>query len=138
MPVHVLDIGRLGPVVSVGLSVGDAYASAGLGGAPQSYNALIDTGASDTAISTAARQALQPQRVRSVPYLRPGMPRVPRPSYDIRLKFEGHLSPFLWFDVEVIEVNPATPGIDVLIGQDLIQQLTLLSNGPLGKLVLMY
>jgi hypothetical protein len=33
---------------------------------------------------------------------------------------------------------PATPGNDVLIGQDLLLRLTLLYNGPLGKLVLMY
>ncbi len=35
-------------------------------------------------------------------------------------------------------VDIATPGVDVLIGKDLLLQLTLLYNGPLGKLVLMY
>jgi hypothetical protein len=58
--------------------------------------------------------------------------------YDLRLKFEGHLSPGRWFDLTVVETAPATPGVDVLIGQDLLLRLTLLYNGPLGKLVLMY
>jgi hypothetical protein len=58
--------------------------------------------------------------------------------YDIRLKFDSHLLPGRWFDLEAIETAPATPGVDVLIGQDLLLKLTLLDNGPLGKLVLMY
>ena len=58
--------------------------------------------------------------------------------FDIRLKYESHLAPGRWFDLMVVETTPATPGVDVLIGQDLLLQLTLLYNGPLGKLVLMY
>ena len=58
--------------------------------------------------------------------------------YDIRLKFDGHLTPGRWFELEAVETAPATPGVDVLIGQDLLANLTLLYNGPLGKLVLMY
>jgi hypothetical protein len=40
--------------------------------------------------------------------------------------------------LRVVETAPATPGVDVLIGQDLLLQLTLLYNGPIGKLVLTY
>ena len=58
--------------------------------------------------------------------------------YEIRLKLDGHLTPGRWFDLIAVETAPATPGVDVLIGQDLLLQLTLLYNGPLGKLVLMY
>jgi len=58
--------------------------------------------------------------------------------YDIRLKFDSHLAPGRWFDLEAVETAPVTPGVHVLIGQDLLLMLTILYNGPLGKLVLMY
>ena len=78
----------------------------------------------------------QPAGIRSL--TRVGATSLTLSMYEIRLKFEGHLSPGRWFDLRVVETAPATPGVDVLIGQDLLLQLTLLYNGPLGKLVLMY
>lgn len=59
-------------------------------------------------------------------------------TYKIRLKFEHHLAHGRWFDLKAVETNPATPGVDVLIGQDLLLNLTLVYNGPLGKLIMMY
>jgi hypothetical protein len=122
----------------VGIGVGQSYAMIGLGGPPRTWNALIDTGAAMTALSPAAIRALQPHQIGQFPILRPGGARDYAPSFDIRLKFEGHLAPFPWFDLEVVEADPATPGVDVLIGQDLLLQLTMLYNGPLAKLVVMY
>jgi hypothetical protein len=138
MPVHVLDIGPLGPLVTVGLAVGDPFAAAGLGGPSQSRNALIDTGSTITAISPDVRSSLQPQRVGRLPVHRPGAVPVFRPLFDARLKLDGHLKPGRWFALEVVEATPATPGVDMLVGRDLLHQLTMLYNGPLGKLVLMY
>jgi hypothetical protein len=57
--------------------------------------------------------------------------------YDIRLKFDSHLAPSRWFELKAVETTLAAPGVDVLIGQDLLRKLIVLSNGPLGKLVLM-
>lgn len=41
------------------------------------------------------------------------------------------------FDLKVVETALATPGVDVLVGQDLLN-LTLVYNGSIGKLVQMY
>jgi hypothetical protein len=38
----------------------------------------------------------------------------------------------------VVEVTPATPGVDVLIGRDLLQEVTMLYDGPNKKLVFMF
>jgi predicted aspartyl protease len=110
----------------------------GRGGAPRSYIALIDTGASTTTISPKVVAGIQPQDVGTATLSRVGVASLTVIKYKIRLKFEGHLIPGRWFDLEVIEAAPVTPGVDVLIGQDLLKELTLLSNGPLGKLILMY
>jgi hypothetical protein len=139
MPTHVLDISPSGPLVYVGLSVGSTYAVAGLGGPPQTCSALVDTGSTVTAISPAVRRRLQPQQTGRLPVSRiGGTAGMLKPLFDVRLKLMGHLEPFRWFDLEVVETAPASPGIDVLIGQDLLSQLTMLFHGPLGKLVLMY
>jgi hypothetical protein len=107
-------------------------------GAPHSYAALIDTGASRSAISPRVVADVQPQRIADAALRRPGTAIDATHIYDIRLKLESHLSPGRWFDLAAVESAPATPGVDVLVGQDLLLQLTFLYNGPLGKLVLMY
>jgi hypothetical protein len=138
MPLYVVDIGPPGPLIEVGIRVGAAYDAIGRGGAPHSYMALVDTGASCSAISPRVVADVQPQRVGDAALERPGTVTESSHIYDIRVKFEGHLTPGRWFELEAVETAPATPGVDVLIGQDLLQNLTLLYNGPLGKLVLMY
>jgi len=138
MPLYVVDIGPPGPLIEVGIRVGAAYDAIGRGGAPHSYTALIDTEASCSAIRPRVVASVQPQRVGDAALERPGTATGSSHIYDIRMKFEGHLGPGRWFDLEAVETAPATPGVDVLIGQDLLMQLTLLYNGPLGKLVLMY
>jgi hypothetical protein len=138
MPLFVVDIGPPGPLIDVGIRVGAAYDAIGRGGAPRSYVALVDTGASRSAISPRIVADVQPQRVGDAALERPGAVTGSSHIYDVRLKLEGHLTPGRWFGLRVVETAPATPGVDVLIGQDLLLQLTLLYNGPIGKLVLMY
>jgi len=138
MALHVVDIGPPGPLIQVGIRASAAFEASGYGGAPHSYTALIDTGASSSTISPKVVADVQPQSVGSAPLKRVAMSPLPIMRYEIRLKFDGHLNPGRWFDLEAAETAPATPGVDVLIGQDLLSQLTLLYNGPLGKLVLMY
>jgi hypothetical protein len=60
MALHVIDMGPLGPLIQVGVRAGAASEAAGLGGAPRSYIALIDTGASNTAISSKVVAEVQP------------------------------------------------------------------------------
>lgn len=138
MALHVIDIGPPGPLIQVGIRASAVFEAAGRGGAPHSYTALIDTGASASAISSRVIAQVQPLSIGSANLNRVGVAVFPVMIYDLRLKFEGHLAPGRWFDLRVIETAPATPGVDVLIGQDLLLELTLLHNGPLGKLVLMY
>src|SRR5262249_1346236 len=115
-----------------------AYEAIGRGGAPHSYVALVDTGASRSAISPRVVADVQPQRLADAAFQRPGAATGTGQIYSIPLKLEGHLSPGRWFELRAVETTPATPGVDVLIGQDLLQNFTLLYNGPIGKLVLMY
>jgi len=138
MALHVIDIGPPGPLIQVGVRVGATWESLGRGGAPRSYTALIDTGASSSAVSPKVVTQVQPQSAGGKSVNRIGLPPLALTMYHVRLKFEDHLTSGRWFDVEAVETAPVTPGVDVLIGQDLPLTLTLLYNGPLGKLVLMY
>jgi hypothetical protein len=67
-----------------------------------------------------------------------GYPAPQYPQSDRVSKFEGHLSYNRPFPLEVLMITPATPGIDVIIGKDFLDQISLVYNGPLGKLILMY
>jgi hypothetical protein len=138
MALYVVDISPPGPLIEVGIRVGTGYEAIGRGGAPHSYVALVDTGASRSAISPRVVADVQPQRLADATLRRPGAVTGTGQIYSIRLKLEGHLSPGRWFELKAVETAPATPGVDVLIGQDLLLNFTLVYNGPIGKLVLMY
>jgi hypothetical protein len=71
MPAHTIHFpgGLRGPEILVGLDVGALYAA--WGGPPGTWNALIDTGSTGTAISPAIRAALLPRAI--------GKARVSRP-----------------------------------------------------------
>lgn len=131
----ILDVDPLGPLIQVGVRVGAAYTGAGLGGAPQTYTALIDTGASSTAIAPRVVNAVGPQRMGSTPVRSAGANLVAL-TYDIQIKFEQHTQPGAWYDLEAVEAAPATAGVDVLIGRDLLKKVTMLYDGANGKLAL--
>jgi hypothetical protein len=106
--------------------------------------ALIDTGAVMTAIDAKITAALRPRRLATVDVARPGGTTTKAPTYDIRIAFEpdpqharwwvhGH-----WFELEAIEAPPASPGVDVLIGQDLLHHVVMPWDGPRWRLLLMY
>jgi hypothetical protein len=137
MPLRVFDVGPAGALIQVGIRVGKAFAAVGLGGAPRSYVGLIDIGASRTAISPQVVAELQPRLLRPRHVVRPGTSFI-ADTYELQLKLDHHLQPGTWYDVEAVEVAPASPGVDVLIGRDLLKHVTLLYDGPNGKLVLMY
>jgi predicted aspartyl protease len=132
------DVSDLGCLLQVGLRVSASYARVGQGGPPSSWTALVDTGAMRTAISPAVVRNLRPRPGDSVAIRRPTSGVRRSLIYDLELKFDGHLSIGRWFDLEVVAAQPATPGIDVLVGMDLLKQLHLYLSGPDGKLVLSY
>jgi hypothetical protein len=132
------DVSDLGCLLQVGLRVGVSYAMAGKGGPPSSWTALIDTGAMITAISPAIVKDLSPRPGDSVAIRRPTSGVRRSLIYDVGLKLNGHLSTGLWFELQVVNAQPAIPGVDVLIGMDLLMQFHLYLSGPGGKLVLSY
>lgn len=138
MATHVWGIGRNGPLVDVRVAVGGGYASRQLGGPEQRALALIDTGATMTAISPAIIEAMWPQQVGSVPVSRPNLPCVIRPTFDVRLRFwTPDASPF-WFNLEVVESQPVGQAVDVLIGTDLLNKLWMAYDGPTRQLRIWY
>jgi hypothetical protein len=142
MPIHRLN--AVPPLIQVGLSVGIAYRMRGTGGPPTGGTGLIDTGASQSAISPSLIERLNPQRLRLQDYNRPGGTLIPAWTYSMLLCFEPDLgdedwvADAHWFPVIAIGAAPATPGVDVLIGQDLLANLALAWDGPRGRLNLMY
>jgi hypothetical protein len=130
--------------VHVGLGVGTAYASRGLGGQPVPVNALIDTGASQSAVAPRLLKLLGPQRIGNVPVSRPSGGTVWLDTFLLRLWFEPDMSDRnwlgqgRWFDIEVVPVAPATPGTDALIGIDLLCQIFMYWDGPGREMTLFY
>jgi hypothetical protein len=135
---HRITVGPLGPLIPVGLNVGANQAASGLGGPPLSRTGLIDTGATRTAISDAAYQVLRPAPSGWALYQRPGLAQAAVATCVVRLNFEGHLSRNPWFDPRVVVADPATPGVDVLVGMDVLSQLILFYEGANGTMVLAY
>jgi predicted aspartyl protease len=136
MAFRVIDVGSMGPLIQVGVSVGNNYAQAGLGGAPRSYAALIDTGASRSAISPKVVSEIRPELLESLSVRGPGA-ELATDAFFVRIQFAHHLEPGRWYELEVVEVAPATLGVDVLIGRDLLENITMLYDGSNGKLVLL-
>ena len=137
MALRVLDVDLLGPLIQVGVRVGSIFAAAGYGNAPRSYNGLIDTGASSTAISPRVVSDIRPQRMGIAPI---GHARATTTVdvYNVGIKFESHLQRGVWHELEVVEVAPETPGVDVLIGRDLLKHVSLLYDGANEKLAIMF
>ncbi len=117
---------------------GAIQARMGLGGPPLTKSGLVDTGATYTAISNAVYQALQPTDSGSASARRPGGTQESVSTYAVRLNFEGHLSGNPWFDLDVVVADPATPGIDVLIGMDVLSRVVLFFEGVNGTMILSY
>jgi hypothetical protein len=99
---------------------------------------LIDTGATVTAISHSVYQALQPMISNAVTFKRPGGVEMETSTHAVRLKFEGHLASNPWFNLDAVVEDPATPGVEVLIGMDLISQVALFFEGVNGTMIVTY
>lgn len=89
-----------------------------------------------TVISPSVVSALRPQKVGIVPVGRPGGGTVWRDTYDVRIRFGGHAGPGRWFDVEAVEIQPAAPVVDVLIGMDLLIKIDMAWSGS-SRMVLL-
>src|SRR5689334_14272355 len=98
MPHHIIQFAAClnGAQFRVGLDVGALQAV--WGGPPGTWNALIDTGSTSTAISPAVKTALNPRIIGRARVSRPGLGNVWGDTDFVRLKFEGHSIPGRWFN----------------------------------------
>jgi hypothetical protein len=138
MPSHTIHFagGLDGPQTDVGLDVGVRHAP--WGGMPCTKRALIDTGSTATAVSPAVRAALKPMKIGRARFHVPGVGVVWDNTDFVRLKFGGDLRRGRWFALEVIEYQPSTPNVDVLIGMDVSVRIKMTWDGPRGLLVLTF
>ena len=89
-----------------------------------------------TAISPAVVAALRPLRIGSVPLGRAGGGISLHDTYDVRVRFGGHAGRGRWYPLEAVEAQPATTGVDVLIGMDLLIRIDMSWEGT-RRLVLL-
>jgi predicted aspartyl protease len=134
MPLLPIPLVPAGAFLDLGVAASRAITSAT--NRPASWRALIDTGADMTAISPAVVAALRPQFLDRVTVQRAVGGLVWHNTYLVRVRFGGRAAPGQWFNVEAVEVLPATPDVDVLIGMDLLLKIDMAWNGP-GRLVLL-
>jgi predicted aspartyl protease len=131
-----LSDGMVGPQTVVGLDVGTPHAP--WGGPPYSKRALIDTGATATVISPRVRALLNPMSIGRARVQVPSVGVVWVDTYFVSLKFGGHAAKGRSFALEVIEYEPSTPDVDVLIGMDLLIRIKMKWDGPRGSVTLTF
>jgi predicted aspartyl protease len=120
-----------GAIINVRVELGaveEAYLRAWGQPIPQPFSttALIDTGASHTAVDPMILNHLGVIQ-RGVVLVRvPGHANAHMPLYDVRVSLEIHHPAF---DVQVAKIVPATHTVAVLIGRDILKNGTLLFDG---------
>jgi hypothetical protein len=60
------------------------------------------------------------------------------PTVLVVLEIEPHTGPGRTFTLEVLEEKPVTPGVEVLLGHDLLRKVLMIWDGPRDKLLLTY
>jgi hypothetical protein len=129
MPIFPLSVTPDGATISIGVSAPSVYVSRET--RPRTWTALIDTGATMSIISPSVVSVLRPPRLGFAPVGRSGGVRTFEPTFEVRFRLGGHRqTPSRWFALEAIEIRPATPNVDILIGTDLLIRLELMWQGP--------
>ncbi len=142
MAVHVLN--SMPPLIQVGIRTSRPRQPRGPGDKLLLKTALIDTGATMTAVAPPIIAALQPRKLGNVEITRPAAESLWAQTYDIRIAFEPDPQQEewwlrgRWFNVEAIAAPPASLGVDVLIGQDILSQVVMSWDGPRRRLLFMY
>jgi hypothetical protein len=91
-----------------------------------------------TAISPNAVAALRPLKLGTQPVRRAGGRFTMHDTYDIRIRFGGHSAQGRWFNLEAVEIQPATAGVGVLIGLELLLKIDMVWLGPRKRLFLSF
>jgi hypothetical protein len=124
------DLQARGPIIDVSIAV-TAAADAALTAAGQAIpppiqvTALIDTGATGSAIARGIAQQLGLQPVAVINVTTPSSSNVPMPAYAVRLLLPNTII----FETTAIEAELAGQGIGALIGRDVLSQAVLVYIG---------
>jgi len=125
---------RDGAIVNVQISAPAALAAqAGAAAKPQVVKGLVDTGASISTVSDAVAQAAGLQAVGSVPLYGVGGGGE-RPIYAASFGLQDYgvvVDP-----IEIAGVTIPMPGVDILVGRDILKALRLDYKGPAGAFTL--
>jgi hypothetical protein len=132
------DLGGAGPLVEVqvGLTTAAETAIANAGEpipAPIKGTALIDTGASHSAVRSGLLRPLNLHPVGVMPVTGVTGKAVPSPVYAVRITL-----PQGWADTTVCEVPLHGQNIDALIGRDILRYCILIYQGPTMQFTLSF
>jgi hypothetical protein len=145
MPLLTGPIGAEGALVDIFVALStprvDALKAAGMGfPPPKKVRALIDTGASISSISPqiAKGLGLVPTGITSISSATTGSAPQNCNLYDVCLAFVQPSIKVLGVNIPVIEVELFTPGVDVLLGRDMLRQCLCIYDGPGGTFILAF
>jgi predicted aspartyl protease len=117
--------------VKVGVAPAKIYA--GKANPPQTYHAVIDTCAEVSVISPSVIKAMMVPDLGRTPVLLSGGKISFDSTYDVLLRLGGHETSGPWYPRVVTGTIPATPGVDVVIGMDLLIGLKFGWDGITGS-----
>jgi hypothetical protein len=143
MPHYTVTIAADGPVIDLGVTVGQSWerrliAQRGPSPPVMTVRALIDTGSDLSVIHPRVLLQLGVQATGSIRIRRPGAVEGYRPALlcDVQLSPGGIGPDTLWISTRVVSVSPSTPSVFALIGRDVLERCTLFYNGPRGEVSL--
>jgi hypothetical protein len=145
MPFLTFSIGAEGALVDIFVALStprvDALKAAGMGFAPpEKVKALIDTGASISSISPRIAQTLGLVPTGITPIYSATTTGGPKNSnlYDVCLAFAQPSIKVLGVNIPVIEASLFTPGVDVLLGRDMLRQCLCIYDGQSSMFILAF
>jgi hypothetical protein len=137
MPFLTVPIGAEGALVDVFVALStprvDMLKVAGMGfPPPERAKALIDSGASISSISPRIAKSLSlvPTGITPIYSATTGGASQNCNLYDVCLAFAQPSIKVLGVNIPVIEVHVFTPGVDVLLGRDMLRQCLCIYDGP--------
>jgi len=134
---RITDLRARGPILQASIAVAAAAEKALTDAgqpvpAPVQVTALIDTGATGSAISKGTAQQLGLQPVGVIPVSTPSSAKVPMSLFAIRFLLPNSLI----FETTAIEAQLQGQGIDALIGRDVLSQAVLVYIGYANEFTL--